>query len=340
MLIFDTLEIEKTKDKLAIKEAYLKKLSKINLEDKPQEFMKLRSSYEDALAYADSDDIEPDNNPIDIWISKVNKIYDDFESRNNQDLWRNLLKDDVCQSIDTKNQAREALLVFFMENNNIYKEIFILLNDYSYFMDDLDELYEEFPKLFIDNIIVDGINNKEYPPYDLFEMKKGLNYDKFLEKYYELERSFSDDNLENIKNLLEEIDKLNINHLYLEINRAITYYKHENINQAWDIINNIDDKCQELIYVKIARGNILVSRKEYEMAKKYFENVIKIDCNNYAAIKGLCGVYIEEGKLLEAKELIYDLNSLGYQNIYIDELSNNINDMLIKDLDYQIKNNT
>lgn len=44
MDIFKVLDIEKTKDKMAIKQAYLSKLSETNPEDKPEEFMKLREA--------------------------------------------------------------------------------------------------------------------------------------------------------------------------------------------------------------------------------------------------------------------------------------------------------
>ena len=51
MDIFKILDIEKTKDKMAIKQAYLSKLSETNPEDKPEEFMMLREAYEKALEY-------------------------------------------------------------------------------------------------------------------------------------------------------------------------------------------------------------------------------------------------------------------------------------------------
>jgi len=51
-LIFHILEIEKTKDETLIKNAYRMKLASTNPEEKPEEFKRLRTAYEEALAYA------------------------------------------------------------------------------------------------------------------------------------------------------------------------------------------------------------------------------------------------------------------------------------------------
>ena len=147
MDIFKILDIEKTKDKMAIKQAYLSKLSETNPEDKPEEFMMLREAYEKALEYADMDeDIEDnyeeddifghENEDINIWLKKVDEVYRNFKTRNDENAWKELLKDDVCQNIDTKNDAREMLLVYFMKNYYLPSNILRLLNGFFNFIDD------------------------------------------------------------------------------------------------------------------------------------------------------------------------------------------------------------
>ena len=50
---FSVLEIEKTKDKDAIRSAYRRLLVKTNPEDDPEGFKRLREAYEAANAYAE-----------------------------------------------------------------------------------------------------------------------------------------------------------------------------------------------------------------------------------------------------------------------------------------------
>ena len=60
------LGIRPTKDKMAIKEAYMEKLSQINPEDDEEGFKELRQAYEMLLKECDKE-VEEDNSPIAIW---------------------------------------------------------------------------------------------------------------------------------------------------------------------------------------------------------------------------------------------------------------------------------
>ena len=186
MDIFQILNIDKTKDKDIIKRAYLTKLQNTNPEDKPEEFMQLRLAYEKALEYANSQDEiinEKDNlnskkSEIDIWMEKVEEVYKNFKSRNDLDKWEELLEDDICQNLDSKIEVRDSLLEFLMENYFIPSTLVRFLNKEFDFMDNLDDLYEKFPKAFIDNVIIYKMSNDEFPLYSLFDLKDNLDYDE------------------------------------------------------------------------------------------------------------------------------------------------------------------
>ena len=156
MRIFKILGIEPTKNEMEIKEAYLNKLSDTNPEDKPEEFMQLRKAYEEAIEYANQEDEEDtneiDNTEIGLWMAKVREVYNNFRARNDINAWSELLKDDVCQNIEIKTDARDALLEFFMQNYYLPSAVIRFLNEFFNFEEDIDELYESFPAEFIDNI--------------------------------------------------------------------------------------------------------------------------------------------------------------------------------------------
>ena len=91
------LGIKPTKDKKAIKDAYLQKLRHTNPEDKPEEFKALRTAYEKAIALADQadSDIVRDESPVELWMDAIVKLYEDYASRINPACWEVLMGSDV-----------------------------------------------------------------------------------------------------------------------------------------------------------------------------------------------------------------------------------------------------
>ena len=212
MNIWGILNINPTKNKDEIKKAYLNKLSVVHPEDDEEGFKLLRRSYEEALKEADKDEvIDEDNTPIGIWIKKVNEVYDKFSLRINEEAWKNLLNEDVCYGIDTKEDASEKLLEFLMDNFRFPQKIWILLNNYFEWTEQKEELYEKFPYEFIDYVdnrikYIDVLN------YELFEnIDDNKNYDQWIESYYKIRRELNERNLDEAKKSLDIVNiELNI----------------------------------------------------------------------------------------------------------------------------------
>ena len=119
--IWKTLEIGKTKDENTIREAYRKKLIHTNPEDDAEGFKKLRESYEGALLYArKQEDSQQEKTPIDKWLAKVEEVYAHLSMRCDEEKWRILLADELCNDLDFSNECCEALLAFLMEHDRTY----------------------------------------------------------------------------------------------------------------------------------------------------------------------------------------------------------------------------
>ena len=340
MDIFKVLDIEKTKDKMAIKQAYLSKLSETNPEDKPEEFMKLREAYEKALEYADIDDdveddyenddkFEHENEDINIWMRKVDEVYSNFKTRNDENAWKELLKNDVCQNIETKNDAREMLLVYFMKNFYLPSNIIILLNKFFNFIDDLDELYEDFPKEFIDNIIVDGIKYDEYPNYSLFEIDEELDYDSFLHDFYKMNRYYIDGKLDEAIEIVQNLKLSEVKHPELDKKEAFIYYNMGELDKAWEVILDVQQKYNHDMNLDLLKGMILIEKKEYDQAKPYYQDAFEKDPENVVAVEGLCRIYENEGELIEARNLIRNLHLNGYKDDDTGDLFTELNKKII-----------
>ncbi len=329
MRIFKILGIEPTKNEMEIKEAYLNKLSDTNPEDKPEEFMQLRKAYEEAIEYANQEDEEDtneiDNTEIGLWMAKVREVYNNFRARNDINAWSELLKDDVCQNIEIKTDARDALLEFFMQNYYLPSAVIRFLNEFFNFEEDIDELYESFPAEFIDNIIVDGIKYDEYPSYSLFEIKDGLDYEAFLTDFYEMNRKYRERDIEKTYDLLQDLKEYGIYHPEVDKKEAVVLYNLDRLDEAWDIISNIDPKYNEVVEADLLKGMILADKGQNEEAKQYYKTVLKREPSNVMACEGLCIIYKNEGRFAEARELLTVINSEGYEYEEIDRLFDELN---------------
>ncbi|WP_455544333.1 tetratricopeptide repeat protein [Intestinibacter sp.] len=341
MKIFKILGIDPTKDEMTIKEAYLNKLSNTNPEDKPDEFMQLRKAYEEALEYANQDDENEDDiddSEVGRWMAKVKGVYKNFRARNDLDAWSELLKDDVCQNIGTKIDARDALLEFFMQDYYLPSAVIRLLNEFFNFEEDVKELYDEFPPEFIDNIIIGGIKYDEYPRYDLFEIEDGLDYDGFLDDFYKMNRVYKEHDAEKAYELLQDLKEYGIYHPEIEKKEIVVLYNLDRLDDAWDLACSIDERYAEFAEVDLLKGMILSEKGDYDESKKYYEAILKNDKYNFDACVGLCKIYRHEGKFYEAKNLLNELSNAGYEDPYIDELLDELNNDIINDYEDKVQN--
>lgn len=167
-MIWDVLGIEETKDLKAIKAAYLNRLKSVNPEDSPEKFMELRSAYEEATQLAQAKDTEEADDEISVWIRQIEEVYWDFAKRRDAAVWRELLCDRVCTEIGTKKQAEGALLRFLMVNWHLSQNVWQELDIRFGFTERVSELYEVYPRIFVDNVILRGISDKENLPFELF----------------------------------------------------------------------------------------------------------------------------------------------------------------------------
>lgn len=309
----------------SLKEIHSRELNSINQIINPDKFIDLKNKYKEHL-FSYLDDIS--NIKVYNYIEKIKITYESFVSRNDVKVWCEVLNEDVCNCEETKDEVRDLLLILLMKEYYISQDILKLINKKFELIEKQDELYKRFPTTFINKLIF-NINKKEYPLYGLFEVKENLDYDSFLDLFYKLDYSVKNDELKQAKTLLKEIKCLNIQHPQLDIIKYMYYSKKHNRIKAKITISNLKKKYNYLTDVKILEGNSFMFNENYKSAIKIFEEVIKAEPKNILAIEGLCSSYIIQDKMLEVKNLIEYLLSIGYlaQN---DERVKIINDSIIK----------
>ncbi len=153
-LVFHILGLKELEDERAVKAAYMRILKETNPEDDPEGFRQLREAYEQALlllqeAEEKASKEEKEKTEIDLWLDRVNEVYSNFQRRACVEEWETLLADEVCQSLDTSLDARDALFQYLMGHFYLSKEVWQCLNRELQFVEDQEELKERYPADFL-----------------------------------------------------------------------------------------------------------------------------------------------------------------------------------------------
>ena len=179
------LGIEPTKDKDAIKRAYRARIVNTNPEDKPEEFKALRAAYEQAMELAGQEEVpQAEQTPVERWAERVRALYEDYPRRIDPACWQELLADDLCVALDTRGEVENALLRFFMERYDIPQSVWQCLDEAFSFQERQQELYENYPRDFVDYVVLNGIRYRENLPVKMFAPgKNGADCDAYLHLY-------------------------------------------------------------------------------------------------------------------------------------------------------------
>lgn len=220
MEFWTQLGIEKTKDISAIEAAYHKKLPLVNPEDRPDEFKALRSKYEEALRYAKQEETpekpESELTPVERWTKKLDDVYTHIADRCNATKWKELLSDPLFESLDSRADTFEALMVYLMDHWHLPKEIWQLLDEAFDLRARRDELMEKYPKDFIDNAVISGMEDNDFVPYALFIPQNTGDIDPFFPPYFKAREEILDGN-ENAGVSLADLDATGIRHPFGEL---------------------------------------------------------------------------------------------------------------------------
>ena len=307
------LGIEPTKDKKVITSAYRQKLLLTNPEDKPEEFKALRAAYEEAMALADQEDAKVirDESPVGLWVEEVSKIYEHYASRINPDCWKSLLASDVCIGLDSRPAAEEALLKFLMERYYLPKAVWQLLDDTFEFSLRTDELYEFWPRDFIDHAVLAGLRFDPALKYEMFIPGiNGSDCDTYRRLYHQANQM----PLEELEPILAQMDALSECHPYgdalryrfymetgkeqegkagfcnlasqypddplLAIAWADICLEDGNIEESDRIAAHIQDVEPQHIGAKLVRAKCLAKRKQFHEAKDIAYEIMHVSSDN------------------------------------------------------------
>lgn len=323
MNIWEILKIDETKDKDAIQAAYRAKLLKTHPEDDPEGFMELRRALEEAIKLADKSETADDNNgqtdgtegdsekwddsPVGQWIQRVDQVYNVFSRRKDTEEWKKLLMDDVCINLDTKIEARNRLLRYFMEHYFISQEVMILLDEHFGFAENMDELTEEFPRNYLDVIIVQGMRRQEYPPYEYLRGDDSCDFDEYLRTGIQLSQCLSSGNSEKGLEAVEKMKSMGIDNPFLEIDYAKVLCLDQRFEEAAFALEELLEEYPEIDDVHLMNGDVSFFMGDYEAAMAEYELVLEKEPKQEWGLQGKAKCLMRKKEYKEANEIFSNL---------------------------------
>ncbi|MGL6199480.1 MAG: tetratricopeptide repeat protein [Lachnospiraceae bacterium] len=334
MNIWKMLKTDKCKDKNQIKAAYHELLIVTNPEDFPEEFKALRQAYEEALRYADEPEenekaeAAPDTSPEGLFMERVKKAYQHFPDRLNPEKWEELLDEDICFALDTKLEIRNRLLTFFMSSYRLPREVWQLLDRAFHLKESKEELYELFPRDFIDHAVIYGIDNDLSIDLTLFEGADEAAYDQFISCYINAVQAIDARDLDGAKALIEEMQELNIYHPYLDIVRIRILLLEQLFDQARSLAEQLYNQYPYVLAARLYMGETAFYLGNIDEAEGYYNQVAETEPDNFLAIYGIACCLEKKDKLEESKAALLDILTIYPNSLNVNGHFEHINQKL------------
>lgn len=336
------LGIAPTKDKKAIAEAYRKKLRQTNPEDKPEEFKALRAAYEEAMTLADQEDAQPvrDESPVGLWMEAVAKLYDDYASRINPDCWKRLMAWDVCVGLDTRPAAEERLLKFLMERYYLPKSVWKVLDETFEFTMRVEELYEAWPRSFIDHAVLAGIRLDSVLDYELFVPGIcGADCDAYRKLYHQANQMPP----EEVGPILEQMDALSECHPYGEALRYRLYLETGREQEGKDGLRRLAAEYPDNPLLAIAWAEVCLEDGDTEESERIASHIVELNPKHIGAKMVYAKCLAARKQYYEAKDCAYEIMHASSDNPILinqmDELIKSWNEHLIREWEVRCKEN-
>ena len=336
MTIWQILGIDQTKDEKQITQAYREKLSETNPEDKPEEFKLLRSAYEEALSYARmTDEISHADDEINEWLKDLQDLYDDFAKRKDVDRWEELLSREVCQSISGHMRIENELLVFLMDQYFIGHNVWLCMDRHFSFLDRREELYEKYPREFIDRVVINGILYPDILPMMLFDPgTDGDECHKYLDAYLAIRME------ESGKDVVEQLCALKESHPYGDALVCCWKIRFEDPSYI-DELKKIVEAYPEDLNLAMMLAREYFNAGDLEKAQDICQQQL-VRYRDDLSLKDLCAEVLgAAGKYSEAVKQINEMMRLakGDNRLLnsLDERRKKINESLILQQEAQLK---
>lgn len=356
-MYWDILGIEPTKDENRIREAYHAKLHFVNPEDDQEGFKELRRAYEQAMEYVNLEDNTEESeekedysykkkNEVDLWIDRIDNIYQDVTTRRNVEKWNTLLHDPICDDLDTELEAADKLLVYLMGHSYLPQDIWSAVDRRFSYRDNIQQLKERFPENFLDYMKWQ-IESPTFIDYEMFDGKTDAKVDDYINKLYETKNAEEDGDLDRVSRLLSELSAFEVTHPFTEVEKARYYMmkadklskeKEDNCQetidklytQALEVMEELDFEYSDNIYIERTYAQALLKKNKVEPARNVYQGLLEKNEKDFGSKLGIAECIFMEGQPEEAKEQVEEILEDRVQDVECLMLLDRINEVLVK----------
>ena len=286
MNIWKVLEIPKCRDANLIKKAYYQKLQTTNPEDHPEEFKVLRQALEEALKYAKGEIGE--SLDIQEFLDKVDEIYQNYEKRIQVDSWKELFESEILETEEMKNLASTYLLKYIAKYSFFPHEVLYFFNETFEWLNHIEELSKQFPRAYLE-FIISNIQYEDIFDYDKLPILEDLDYDQFINEYFDYRRAYAQEDKELCLKLYQEFKKYPFDNLNVDtISFCVFLHMERKPLEAEKIIQkwfNKEPKAYENLSNRL--GFFYQCENRFEDAVQCYKDAIsKCDSNyeNYVSL--------------------------------------------------------
>ena len=351
-VIFHILGIPQTKEEAEIRNAYRCMLRENNPEDNPEGFKRLRQAYEEALAYARKKEdtkavLNGSKDEIDVWMEKIQKLYEDIHSRYDIEKWKTLFEDEVCYGLDTSLEARKKLLLFLMDHIHLPHEVWKEVNKNFDLVADYEQLKQQFPEKFLE-FAVYYVDNETFLPFELLDYRDleedGTGADAYIDAYFEIKRKNDMTDCEGVEQDLEDLQAFGVYHPYEKIERLRFYNNSKRKQEACRLAEQLLKEewyveGRDLTYAQLYIGEAFWNVGHRQEAYQLWTRILEVEPRYYMAKFYSARYLLEEKRYHEAKEMLLELMDLDDRNEKAVDMIRQVNEALIEELRTKWENN-
>lgn len=338
-MVFHILEIEETKDEAVIAQAYRNKLRVTNPEDNPEGFKQLREAYEEALNLAriseksDKTAADVPQTEVDIWIGKVEQLYEDLFKRCELRRWEELLEEPLCDGLDTALEVREKMLVFLMKNPNIPQEVWKAVDNKFEYVKNIENLSERFPKNFL-NYVKYCVENGAFLDFTLFSVREGTlergNADQYINELLAAKNLIECGEYDKAEEKLETLKAYGYFHPYEQVENIRILLHREKTDEAYQDAVCLRDSYPENDYILFWYANVIAACGRRHEAYELWLSIVERNPEHYSAKMRIAQYLMETGDYYHAREGVLDLLEIVNGDETLEEMLHKANQEMIQ----------